>query len=56
MCGMTLNCLWKKKKQWDDSENAAKKLALKNCVRNTRQSFMLSIEAKEVIFETISDS
>lgn len=55
---MTLNCLWKKKKkQWDDSENAAKKLALKNCVRNTRQSFMLSIEAKEVIFETIrSDS
>lgn len=46
-----------KKKQWDDSENAAKKLALKNCVRNTRRSFMLSIEAKEVVFETIrSDS
>lgn len=33
------------------SENAAKELIVKNCIRNTRWSFMLSIKAKQVTFK-----
>ena len=45
MCGIMLNCLCKQN-QWHASESAVKELLVKNCVRNPRWLFMLSIEAE----------